>query len=86
MMKGITNAEIREKFEDIESELDEIKQHFPVKSKIDYTVFLAIFTIIAIVSTIMMVIDKNPIYLFFTLIGIANMIFFIAYRFIDRTN
>ena len=82
MMKGITNAEIREKFELIESELEELKQKVSQQTKPDPTIFLAIFTIIAIISTFMMVLDNNPIYLFFTIIGIGNMIFLIIYRLI----
>ena len=72
MMKGITNAEIREKFEHIESELQQIKKHkqgFPL-----FITFFLLSTLTALLGIIMMILDSHPLFLFFTVLGISFMI------------
>jgi hypothetical protein len=82
MMKGITNAELREKLEHIESDLQQLKQSKKTESTI--SLFLGLFAVFSIISTIMMVIDSNPFFLFFTIIGISEMIFIIVFMIYHR--
>ena len=77
-MKGITNVEIREKFEYIESELEQIKNK-PKDSSI-YILFFSLTMLTALVGTMMMFLEPHPIFLFFTILGISQMIFLIVFR------
>jgi len=78
-MKGITNAEIREKFEHIESELLQIKNK-PQDSSIIYVLFFSLATLTALVGSMMMFFNNHPIFLFFTVLGISQMIFLIFFN------
>ena len=77
MMKGITNAELREKLESIELEIKDIKHVKTDTSPI--SILLGIFTVFSIMSTFMMILDSNPLFFYFTILGISEMIFFILY-------
>ena len=77
-MKGITNVEIREKFEHIELELEKIN-----KKRKDSSVFVLFFSLTmltALVGTLMMFLEPHPIFLFFTILSISQMVFLIAFR------
>jgi len=77
-MKGITNVEIREKFENIESELEKINKK-PKESSM-YFLFFSLTMLTALVGTMMMFLEPHPIFLFFTILGISQMIFLIAFK------
>jgi hypothetical protein len=81
-MKGITNVQIREKFENIENELSEIKNQ--QGESLLYIIFFSFSAITALISTIMMVFHSHPLFLFFTVLGISWMIFLIMYRIYER--
>lgn len=76
-MKGITNAQLREKLEIIEIEIKSIKEIQQQPSILP--VLLGIFSIIAIVSTTMMILFTHPLLIFFTTLGICQMMFLIFY-------
>jgi hypothetical protein len=82
MMKGITNAQLREKLEHIESDLQQLKQSKRTESTLP--LFLGFFTVFSIISTVMMVLDSHPFFLFFTIIGISEMIFIIVFMIYHR--
>lgn len=73
-IKGITNAQIREKFEHIQSDLQELKQR---KETTNDTAFLGIFTIVSLIATIFYFMMASDILLFFIITGISCMGFFI---------
>ena len=73
-MQGITNSQIREKFETLEKEIQEIKQMR--QRGIDQT-FLSLAAIISLVATLMFAFTSQSILLFFIIFGISTMIFFI---------
>ncbi|RLF56926.1 MAG: hypothetical protein DRN27_08780 [Thermoplasmata archaeon] len=77
-MKGITNVEIREKFENIESKLEKINKK-PKDSSV-FVLFFSLTMLTALVGTLMMFLEPHPIFLFFTILGISQMIFLIAFR------
>jgi len=81
-MKGITNVEIREKFENIESELSEINKNR--SDTLIYLIFFSFSAITALISTMMMLYHSHPMFLFFTILGIAWMVFLIVYRLFDK--
>ena len=81
-MKGITNAELREKLEHIELDLQQLKQSKKIESTLP--LLLGMVTVFSIISTIMMFLDGNPFFLFFTILGISEMLFFIAYMIYKR--
>lgn len=70
-MKGITNFEIKEYFENITQDLEEMKSK-KATSSTDTTLFL-IATIAAIVSTLLYVLHTEPVLLFFIISGLASM-------------
>lgn len=73
-IKGITNAQIREKFEHIEKELASLKQ---LREKTINQSFLAVSTIIAVVSTLFYLMMPHELFLFFIIVGICCMGFFV---------
>ena len=77
-MKGITNAEIREKLELIESELNLIKNK--KKGSGTFAYFFILSAVTALVATIMMIIEPQPIIMFFSFLGISQMIVLIIYK------
>jgi len=77
-MKGITNAEIREKFELIESELQHIKRKKQVADSFAY--FFILSAVTALIATIMMIIEPHPIIMFFSFLGISQMIVLLIYK------
>jgi hypothetical protein len=81
-MKGITNAEIREKFENIESKLVDIKKQRDDSSF--YIIFFSLSAIIALIATMMMMFHSHPLFLFFTILGISWMVFLIIYRLYEK--
>ena len=83
-MKGITNVQIREKFENIESELSEMNNKRSDTSI--YLIFFSFSVITALISTVMMLYHSHPMFLFFTILGISWMIFLIIYRLYDKYN
>lgn len=86
MMKGITNAELREKLEHIEDELEQLKQgqRPPVKNSSNGS-FLGLSTICAVSATVAYVLTEHPVLLFFMVSGIASMAFFVGRMFTDRS-
>lgn len=77
MMKGISNAEIREKLEHIEDELESlkrVKKQF-VKDSTNGS-FLGVSTICAVSATIAYVLNEHPVLLFFMVSGILSMALF----------
>ncbi len=85
-MKGITNAELREKLEHIEDKLEQLKriQRPSVKSSSNGS-FLGLSTICAVSATIAYVLTEHPILLFFMISGIASMAFFVGRMATDRS-
>ena len=77
-MKGITNAEIREKLELIESELHHIKNKKQGSDNFAY--FFILSAVTALVATIMMIIEPQPIIMFFSFLGISQMIVLLVYK------
>jgi hypothetical protein len=73
-MKGITNAQIREKFEHIEQEIASLNKR--KETSINQS-FLAVFTIIALVSTVVYLLMPHELFLFFIIMGICCMGFFV---------
>lgn len=72
-MKGITNMEIREKFEHIEAELEHIKN---VGDTIDFS-FLIIAAIFSITATCFYAFYPTPLITFFMIAGILSMVFLV---------
>jgi Flp pilus assembly protein TadB len=83
-MKGITNVQIREKFEHIESELSEIKEQKSDSSL--YIIFFTFSAIMAVIATMMMLFHSHPLFLFFTILGISWMVFLIVFRLYEKYN
>ncbi len=73
-IKGITNAQIREKFEHIEKELASLKQ---IRERTINQSFLAVSSIIAVVATIVYLMIPHELFLFFLIVGICCMGFFV---------
>ena len=85
MMKGITNSQLREKLENIEVEIKELKQFKQVRVVPSHiSIWLGVFTVFSIISTIMMVLDSHPLFFYFTIIGISEMMFLIFYLIFKR--
>lgn len=74
-MKGITNAQIREKFEHIEAELSELKQ---MREKTNDESILVVSTIFALVATVFFFIIPHEFFLFFMVAGLSCMGFFVV--------
>ena len=73
-MKGITDSQIREKFETLEKEIQEIKQMR--QRGIDQS-FLSLAAIVSLFATLMFAFTSQSILLFFIIFGISTMTFFI---------
>jgi hypothetical protein len=70
MIKGITNYQIREKFDNIEATLESIDKK--KGNNIDLSLFI-IMTIIAIIGILFYTLYNSIFYAFFTVIGIISM-------------
>lgn len=78
MMKGITNAELRQKLEHIEDELRRFSQaKEPERKSTSNGSFLGISTICALSATVAYVLTEHPVLLFFMITSIASMAFFV---------
>jgi uncharacterized membrane protein YjjP (DUF1212 family) len=75
MMKGITNAELRQKLEIIESEINELKK---LKRPSNNVTFLSISMICAFFSTMTFLLTVHPVLLFFMMSSITATVFFIG--------
>ncbi|MDG6229588.1 MAG: hypothetical protein QCH96_06450 [Candidatus Thermoplasmatota archaeon] len=75
MMKGITNAELRQKLEIIESEINELKK---LKRPSNNVTFLSIAMICAFFSTMTFLLTVHPVLLFFMMSSITATVFFIG--------
>jgi Na+/citrate or Na+/malate symporter len=80
-MKGITNYEIREKFEQLESQLTELKNHKP--SNWPLTLF-AVFAIMAIIATAFYMLYENTLYSFFIVFGLLSMALLLVKIYMDK--
>lgn len=84
-MKGITNAELREKLEHIEDELESLKNVKKPSEKGSFNgSFLGISTICALSATIGYVLTEHPVLLFFLVSGILSMILFVVKMAMDN--
>lgn len=82
-IKGITNAQIREKFEHIEKELASLKE---VRETSINQSFLAVSSIIAIISTLVYLMMPHELFLFLIIVGISCMGFFIIKMILSSPN
>lgn len=80
MMKGITNAELRQKLDQIESEINELKK---MKHSSYNVSFLAVSILCAIFSTMTYLFSLHPILLFFMMASITSTVFFLGRYFIE---
>jgi Na+/citrate or Na+/malate symporter len=80
-MKGITNYEIREKFEQLESQLIELKNQ--KTSNWPLTLF-SVFAIMAIVATAFYMLYENLLYSFFIVFGLLSMALLLVKIYVDK--
>lgn len=80
-MKGITNFEIREKFEQLESQLTELKHQ--KTSGWPFTLF-SVFAIMAILATVFYMLYENPLYSFFIVFGLFSMTLVLIKMYTDK--
>ncbi len=69
-MKGITNYEMREYFENLSKDVKDVKS---MKSSSPDTALFLIATVTAITATLLYVLESHPILLFFIISGLASM-------------
>ena len=80
MMKGITNAELRQKLDLIESDIKELKK---VNHSSNNVSFLSLCIICAFFSTMTYLLTVHPVLLFFMMSSITATVFFIGRYFIE---
>ena len=80
-MKGITNYEIREKFEQLESQLTDLKHQ--KKSGWPFTLF-SVFAMMAILATVFYMLYENPLYSFFIVFGLFSMALVLIKMYTDK--
>ena len=81
MMKGITNAELRQKLDLIESEINELKK---VKHSSNNVTVLSISMICAFFSTMTYLLTVHPVLLFFMMSSITSTVFFFGQSIIEK--
>ena len=69
-MKGITNYEMREYFENLSKDIKDIKS---MKTYSPDTALFLIATVAAITATLLYVLESHPILLFFIISGLSSM-------------